>query len=183
MVRWLNHRYSCFLFLLSIQDSSRALNRDKQPSLPQTWLLVSALSILGFTTFGDSMNQIWQVVTRAERRLAGRLCALCAPEKNTQLNQPAQHPSRSTTHPLLVWYGHRSQQVGHGSQQLVGAPLVLLQSLHPSPRGKNHYAETASLLPPVLTFAPLFSAVFAFLCSLGCSLALTGNLMHIRKAT
>lgn len=40
MVRWLNHRYSCFLFLLSIQDSSRALNGDKQPSLPRTWLLV-----------------------------------------------------------------------------------------------------------------------------------------------
>lgn len=90
--------------------------------------------------------------------------------------------SGSTTHPLLVWYGHRSQQVGHGSQQLVGAPLVLLQSLHPSPRGtKNHYGEVASLLAPVLTSAPFFSAAFALLCSLGCSLALTVNLMHIRE--
>lgn len=51
----------------------------------------------------------------------------------------------------------------------------------PQEEKKKHYAETASLFPPVLTFAPLFSAASAFLCSLGCSLALTGNLVHMRK--
>lgn len=45
MVRWLNRRYSCFLSLLSIQDSSQALNRDQEPF--RTSLPMSALTILG----------------------------------------------------------------------------------------------------------------------------------------
>lgn len=44
----------------------------------------------------------------------------------------SKHTNRSATYPLLIGYGHRSQHISHGSQQLVGAPLILLQSLHSS---------------------------------------------------
>lgn len=179
MVRWLNHRYSCFLFLLSIQDSWRALNRDMQPSFPQTWLLVSALSILGFTTFRDSINQIWRVVTRVERHLAGRLsqCPLSPREKHPTINpsmippanQPTNQPTNQATNqptnqlPQLThcWFGMATDvsRSAMAPRSWSVRPWFFCRAFILPQEEKKHYAEIASLLPPVLTFAPLFSAV------------------------
>lgn len=43
----------------------------------------------------------------------------------------------AATHPLLTGHGHRRKHISHGSQHLVSAALILLQSLHPLRQSKK----------------------------------------------
>lgn len=94
------------------------------------------------------MNQTWHVMTWPQT-LAGQRAPQAQKKKqlphvaltlvvNECHDSAGKYTNRSATYPLLIGYGHRSQHISHGSQQLVGAPLVLLQSLHSSPAASKN---------------------------------------------